>query len=320
MCCLFGFLDYKHTLSAKKHQRFIHELSVAAEARGKDATGLAWFKDGQLQIAKEPLPARRFHCQLPKDVSFVMGHTRMTTQGSAKKNYNNHPFAGRTKAISFAFAHNGILYNDAELRVLHHLPKTKIETDSYAAVQLLEKRTLDLQGIGYAAEQLEGSFSFTVLEPDGIYLVKGNNPLCLMDFPQQGFYLYASTQEVLEKATRRLHLGKMFHREIPISQGDILHIDHQGMICTGRFNDEKLRYSRRYPEYFMPMASLTDPSAEHDYLEQVLSQARALHIPEEELRMLQDAGYDAFDLEEMIYDPDLRQCCMDEILCDWGCC
>ena len=40
---------------------------------------------------------------------------------------------------SFAFAHNGVLYNDKELRAEKHLPKTKIETDSYVAVQLIEQ-------------------------------------------------------------------------------------------------------------------------------------------------------------------------------------
>ena len=30
--------------------------------------------------------------KLPDDVLCVMGHTRMTTQGDEKHNYNNHPF------------------------------------------------------------------------------------------------------------------------------------------------------------------------------------------------------------------------------------
>ena len=46
------------------------------------------------------------------------------------------------------------------------LPFTKIETDSYVAVQLLEqKKTLDFASLKYMAEQVEGSFTFTVLDP-----------------------------------------------------------------------------------------------------------------------------------------------------------
>ena len=45
------------------------------------------------------------------------------------------PIDGDTNAL----AHNGVLYNDKELRRKQHLPPTPIETDSYIAVQLLEQ-------------------------------------------------------------------------------------------------------------------------------------------------------------------------------------
>lgn len=45
-----------------------------------------------------------------------MGHTRHTTQGNEKRNYNNHPFTGKCKNLKFAIAHNGVLFNDKELR------------------------------------------------------------------------------------------------------------------------------------------------------------------------------------------------------------
>ena len=47
---------------------------------------------------------------------------------------------GKCKNTKFDLAHNGILFNDKELRKSMHLPKTKIETDSYIAVQLIEKK------------------------------------------------------------------------------------------------------------------------------------------------------------------------------------
>ncbi len=67
-----------------------------------------------------------------------MGHTRLATQGDKENNYNNHPFYGKADK-AFAFAHNGVLYNDTVLRKSYNLPKTNIETDSYVAVQLIEK-------------------------------------------------------------------------------------------------------------------------------------------------------------------------------------
>ena len=117
-----------------------------------------------------------------------MGHTRMTTQGSEKKNYNNHPFLGKAGQTLFALAHNGVLFNDFELRRTCRLPKTHIETDSYVAVQLIEQqKALTPASLKEMAEAVEGSFVFTVLdEQDNLYVVKGDNPFCLLHFPRIG--------------------------------------------------------------------------------------------------------------------------------------
>lgn len=49
----------------------------------------------------------------------------MTTQGT--ENYNNHPFVGKVNNTNFAFAHNGVLHNDEELRESKNLHlKTKL--------------------------------------------------------------------------------------------------------------------------------------------------------------------------------------------------
>ena len=128
MCCLFGFVDYAGSLSVKQKGRLIRELSIAAEARGTDATGVAYNTSRGLQIYKRPLTAHRLHLRIPAEAHVVMGHTRMTTQGSAKKNYNNHPFSGCVKGKHFALAHNGVLWNDLELRRTKHLPRTKVQT------------------------------------------------------------------------------------------------------------------------------------------------------------------------------------------------
>lgn len=88
--------------------------------------------------------------------SVIMGHTRMTIQGS-ENNINNNPFY--SDKLGFALAHNGILYNDKTLRKTEKLPKTKIETDSYIALPIIEKqKTLSFETIKYMAEKIEGSF------------------------------------------------------------------------------------------------------------------------------------------------------------------
>lgn len=115
MCCLFGIYDYGHSLTAAQKKRLVSALAVASEDRGTDATGIAYNHNGHLTVYKRPYPAHLMRFKLPDDALCVMGHTRMTTQGDEKHNYNNHPFEG-TADIPFALAHNGVLYNDLTLR------------------------------------------------------------------------------------------------------------------------------------------------------------------------------------------------------------
>ena len=193
MCCLFGLIDYRHHLTG----RMVRALAEASEARGTDAAGIAYNAGGTLRIHKRPGPAHTIHFTVPKASKVIMGHTRMATQGSALKRKNNHPFAGKARREGFALAHNGVLHNDKVLRRVHHLPPTATETDSYIAVQLMEQQgTLNFDSLRFMAEEVEGSFCFTVLDrKDNLYFVKGDNPLCLYHYPELGLYLYASTEE-----------------------------------------------------------------------------------------------------------------------------
>ena len=72
MCCLFGFVDYASSLSVKQKSRLTRELSIAAEARGTDATGVAYNTSRGLQIYKRPLAAHRLHLRIPAEAHVVM--------------------------------------------------------------------------------------------------------------------------------------------------------------------------------------------------------------------------------------------------------
>lgn len=182
MCCLFGLIDTRQQYSGVEKSRMLHALATAAEARGTDAAGYACNGSGGLIIRRSPVPGHKLRFSISDATVAVMGHTRMATQGDARRNRNNHPFAGSINGARFAFAHNGVIYNDHELRERFKLPYTKIETDSYIAVQLLEtQEALNFDALRFAAEQLEGSFTFTALgEQNDLYIVKGDNPLSLI--------------------------------------------------------------------------------------------------------------------------------------------
>ena len=99
MCCLFGIIDSQSILTARQKNGLLLALATAAEARGTDATGIAYNAGGKLQVYKRPWAGRYMRFRVPKDARTVMGHTRFATQGNARKNFNNHPFAGEVGGL-----------------------------------------------------------------------------------------------------------------------------------------------------------------------------------------------------------------------------
>lgn len=321
MCAIFGVLDVQGKLTPAQRLTLFRELADAAQIRGTDASGVAFVQNGAIQIQKAPRPASKMRWRIPSEARYLMGHTRMTTQGAASKNYNNHPFPGKAGKLPFALAHNGVLYNDAELRHIRRLSHTKIETDSYVAVQLLEKcGTLSPDALARMAEALDGSFTITVLDAQNtLYLVRGNNPLTIRYLPYLGCYLYASTDEILELALDRLGVTQIYQTEIPIHQGDIMTIDALGRRSVSNFDDAKLRPQRYFTDWSWCQPS-SPKSGSDEYLETVLEYGQRHGVPEAELRLLIDAGYDAFDIEQLIYDHEFREICIREIMADFGVC
>ena len=302
MCCLFGFVDYAGSLSVKQKNRLIRELSIAAEVRGTDATGIAYNTSRGLQIYKRPLAAHRLQLRIPAEAHVVLGHTRMTTQGSAKKNYNNHPFFGHVKGESFALAHNGVIWNDLELRRTKHLPRTKIQTDSYIAAQLLEQqKALDFHTLRYMAEQVEGSFSFSMLsEQDDLWLVKGDNPLTIVHFPKVGVYAYASTAEILNKALARCGNWLGRGEKVDIEMGDIVKIDRKGRITHGTFDASKF-YRSSWGYWDVPLYP-RQPQSEVKHLSLLKSVAKAFGFTGEMIDRLLEQGFSTDDIENLLYE------------------
>lgn len=259
MCCLFGMIDYRDTLSRRQKTKMVRALAEASEVRGTDAAGIAYNAGGTLHIDKRPGPAHTIHFTVPKEARVIMGHTRMTTQGSALKRQNNHPFAGRARREGFALAHNGVLYNDKVLRRIHDLPQTSIETDSYIAVQLIEKQSaLNFDSLRFMAEEVEGSFCFTVLDrKDNLYFVRGDNPLCLYHYPELGLYLYASTEEILRNAIGKMRLAGT-PESVTLHCGDILKINAQGEQMQTTFSTEQ--FFCTWSPYFWPQSAIPVPA------------------------------------------------------------
>ena len=305
MCAVFGYLDYKGKVSNAILKKLIRNLSIAAEVRGTDATGISYVNHGKVVTFKKAKPAHKVKLFFPRNTKCVIGHTRMTTQGSEKYNYNNHPFDGRCGTETFALAHNGVLYNDAELKTKYRLPKTPIETDSYVAVQLLEQeKQLHAENIKKMAELVNGSFVFTILRNDNtLFLVKGNNPLTLYHFPVLGLYIYASTKSILDNALQQVNLSDKFC-EIEISEGEILEIASSGKIRKSNFAMQDYTHSVFNPYNWY------ETEEQEEFL---LECCQMFGVSEEDVYLLLDYGFSADEIEEMLMNTNLLEDALAEI-------
>lgn len=312
MCAVFGYLDYKGKVSNATLKKLIHCLSVAAEIRGIDATGISYVNHGKMITFKKPKPAHQVKLFFPKGTRAVIGHTRMTTQGSEKKNYNNHPFQGTCGNANFSLAHNGVLYNDKEIRTEKGLPQTHIETDSYIAVQLLEQENqLNAESIKHMAETVEGSFVFTILRDDNtLFLVKGSNPLTVYHFPQIGLYVYASTKSILEDALKKSRITEKFCK-VDVSEGEILELSPDGKIRKNTF-EIKDNFHSIFHVYNWCDPEYAGWRKNDERKEMLMEYCCMFGVDESDVQLLLDFGYDAEEIEEMLMDTGMLEEALNE--------
>jgi glucosamine 6-phosphate synthetase-like amidotransferase/phosphosugar isomerase protein len=340
---LFGVLNYSGK-EYKEVNNLVNCLAQEATIRGMDSTGIAYNKDGKLRIYKKPLSAYEMEFKGLENCVCITGHTRHATQGSEKKNYNNHPFIGYCDNVKFALSHNGVLWNDRSLRTTYGIEPNKIETDSYIAVQLLEHfGTLIPENVAKMSEAVRGSFSFTMTDTrDTLWLVKGDSPLSIIHLPFRKMYVYASTDEILYSALSHTSfvneiIAKDFEK-INIHAGTIMRITKDGTILRDKFkyvDDYSYGYDwRNYRSYawdeydgygsiqhstIVPQSTVVSDCASDggkcasdipmlcanpEYLQELYALAVSLGFCTDEVDELLNEGFTLEEIEEYLYDFD----------------
>jgi len=247
MCGIFGVFDYLNR--GYNLIPVLKELGENSYNRGQDATGLSTInKNGEIEIVKSPFDSFKFdYNQIYQESNIYIGHVRMATCGKPEFNFNNHPFISKNR--SFALAHNGILYNHDKIRADLNIDKNKIETDTYLAVQILDKyKSVTLKSMKYLCENIEGDFVFTILNKNKeIFIARKNNPIVIYDFYKMGLLIYASTKEILNNSidifielNKEKKKGRF--KSIKINDGEILKIKKNGQIEKEGFNIPIERY------------------------------------------------------------------------------
>jgi glucosamine 6-phosphate synthetase-like amidotransferase/phosphosugar isomerase protein len=312
MCGLFGFLNYGLRINSLQINELIDALAMESAARGTDSVGVAYTLDGKIEIEKEPKSAYEVTFRLPKNLRAVIGHTRHSTQGSSKKRYNNHPFKGRLQSSGmFALAHNGIIANDKELRKKHELSETRIETDSYIAVQLLERdKELSMTAIRSMVEKLRGSFTFSILDDlNNIFIIRGDNPISILHFTSLGLYVYGSTDQILWRALSTSLLPELKARrieEVKIEEGQMLGISPDGTLTWGDFECLSSSMSDLYDWWDFGWSGRPKftTHAKADYIAELKSVACACGHTPDDIDYMLHCGYELEEIEELLYGGD----------------
>ena len=194
----------------------------------------------------------------------------------------------------------------------YHLPKTEIKTDTYVAVQLLERHSsLCFETIAEMCETVRGDFVFTILNDDNtLYLAKGNNPICLIHSKRLGLYIYSSTSEIMTESLKGTFLEGETFELIHLNGGDIISIDKHGNVKNYIFDfvdDFPFGYSMVGHRGFSWYDEEDDD--DDDYLTEIY---QMYGIDPDDLLILREFGYDDEDIEMMCYDQEYLQYCLEE--------
>lgn len=180
MCGIIGYVGKKN-----KALDVIIEGLQRLEYRGYDSAGIAYVKDGLLNIEKEKGKIANLKEKLDfNDKSNLgIGHTRWATHG--EPNYvNSHPH----KVGKISIVHNGIIENYSELKeeLIEKGYEFKSSTDTEVACALLdyiysETNSIE-QTIAIFREKARGAYALGIIvddDYDHLYAVKKDSPLII---------------------------------------------------------------------------------------------------------------------------------------------
>lgn len=215
MCGLAGILfTTKHRSVRSWHylQDVFTTLLLCNEERGSHAAGLAIMNvNGEAHWYKEAVSATKlietdqyFNMMeaMTDGVTAVIGHTRWATQGSPKRNRNNHPIVCG-KVIG---THNGTISNDDALFRRFGLPRVA-EVDSEVLFQMASKHAnshgVNLKYYARDLSEVQGALSAVLINadcPHEVVVIKGNRPLFMRWHNRLGALAYASDEQYLDVA------------------------------------------------------------------------------------------------------------------------
>ena len=191
------------------------------EYRGYDSSGVAFFKDKQIQCFKSSGDLSHLETLLTQKKSngqLGIGHTRWATHGAPTQK-NSHPHSSG----SIYVIHNGIIENEIEIKKKFDLNPVNSETDSECIASLIsyfyKKESQFIQSVFKSLEYLKGSYAVVVLceeSPNEMIGFTNGPPLLLCKGTKE---LYISSDPYVS--------SEYASQMIPLEAGEVVHIEGQ---------------------------------------------------------------------------------------------
>lgn len=230
MCGIIGYIGTKKCVPK------LIEALEALEYRGYDSAGVAYIKNGNVEIKKEKGKIKNLKDTLDMDVDAYIGigHTRWATHGEAN-NINAHPH----KNGKVTLVHNGIIENYIEIKedLKKKGYKFTSETDSEVAAALLDelysKNSDMVKSLHEASKIIRGSYAFVVLVDgdDNIYASRCASPM-IVAIGNDGYYVASDVPAILAYTNKYMLLNdydivKLSKDKIEIYDKDLNEIEKE---------------------------------------------------------------------------------------------
>ena len=225
MCGIVGYAGRKNVI------KNIMTGLKSLEYRGYDSSGIAYIKDGKINIIKKAGPIKNLESKLNynDDASIGISHTRWATHGRAD-DINAHPH----KQGKIIIVHNGIIENydtlKKELEKEGYEFKTSTDTEvACAVIDKLYKETNDMiSTLGKINEVLKGSYAFNIINddiPDTIFGIRKDSPL-IVGISNDGNMLASDIPAVLHITNKYVVLDN--YDIVVLKDDSVKYYDRQG--------------------------------------------------------------------------------------------
>jgi len=181
MCGIMGYIGEQDVITV------IVDGLKRLEYRGYDSAGIAYLKNGEIQVRRSEGKLRNLESLLrgeSTDSGIGIGHTRWATHGRPSEE-NAHPHRSGDTVI----VHNGIIENYLPLKkaLIEEGVAFTSETDTEVMAHLIEKSLKEQGGdlvkaVRAALKKVSGAFALGIMnknDPDKIIAVKMASPLVL---------------------------------------------------------------------------------------------------------------------------------------------